>query len=285
MAKTIIKASDAKGAPKTVKKSASEGKKEQTVIQAKPTKGSALGYRIGAIALWLVAIGCEIFAIMALLKNFSIQFTHNGNTNMVITLIIFIVLDLIFAIIAAQLWKKANHISPPSKKNKFTFYLISELGVIMACICFIPLIIILLKNDKLNKKSKIIVTAIAVVALLITGLASADFNPISAEEKENAEAAFDGETIYWTPFGHKCHLRQECGSLANSSTLYEGTMQEAIESGRTSICWYCRNWYETEYPDKEINWDELNLEELAEEATKTEENQDNAGDSGAENGD
>ncbi len=285
MAKTIIKASDEKAAPKTVKKPAAESKKEPTIVQAKPTKGSAFGYRIGAIALWLVAIACEIFAIMVLLKNFSIRFTHDGNTNMVINLIIFIVLDLAFAIAAAQLWKKANHISPPSKKNKFTFYLISELGVIMACICFIPLIIILLKNDKLNKKSKIIVTAIAIVALLITGLASADFNPISAEEKDQAEAVFAEDTIYWTPFGHKCHLHQECSSLSNSSTLYEGSMKEAIESGRSSICWYCRNWYETEHPDKQINWDELHLEELTEEATKTDENPAGTEGTGSETGD
>lgn len=263
MAQKIIRSSDkAEVKPEEGKKA--PAKKPQTVVEAKKTGGSAVGYRIGAIALWLVAIGCEILAIMALLKDFSIRFTNNGNTNMLITLILFIVLDLIFAIIAAQLWKKANHIDPPSEKNKFLFYLVSELGVIMACICFIPLIIILLKNDKLDKKSKAIVSIIAIVALLITGVASADFNPISAEEKAEAEQVFTG-SVYWTPFGHKYHLHQECGSLSNSSTLYEGDVTEGIESGRTSVCSYCRNWWDKQVEEgvegfSAINWNKLNVE-------------------------
>ena len=265
MAPKIIRASDgqevkpAAAEPAVKKAAAAAGKKAQTVVEATPTKGSALGYRIGAIVLWLIAIGCEIMAIMALLKNFVIRFTTNGNTNMLITLILFIVLDLIFAIIAAQLWKKANHIDPPSEKNKFLFYLISELGVIMACICIIPLIIILLKNDKLDKKTKTIASIVAIVALLITGAASADYHPISSEQKAEAEQTITGD-VYWTPFGHKYHLNQDCGALSNSATLYEGTVTEAIESGRTAICSFCAHRHEGEY-----ELDKLNVEEAVSE--------------------
>lgn len=263
MAKTIIRSdgTEVKPAAEPVKKAASAaGKTAQTVIEATPTKGSALGYRIGAAVLWLLAIACEIFAIMALMKNFVIKFTSNGNTNMVITLIIFIVLDLIFAIIAAQLWKKANHINPPSEKNKLWFYLVSELGVLMACVCFLPLIIILLKNDKLDKKSKTIVSAIAIAALVITGLASADYHPISAEQKAEAEQTIT-EDVYWTPFGHKYHLDLDCGSIANSNTVYQGEVTEAIESGRTAICSFCARRHE------ELNLEKLNVEDAIEEIT------------------
>lgn len=267
MDQKIVRASDGKEVKsgETTKKSTAANKAADSSAKTAPAKsGGALGYRIGAIALWLVAIGCEIFAIMALMKNFVIRFTHNGNTNMVITLILFIVLDLIFAIIAAQLWKKANHIDPPSEKNKFVFYLVSELGVIMACICFIPLIIILLKNNKLDKKSKVIVTVIAIVALLITGLASADFNPISAEQKAEAEQVFTGD-VYWSPFGHKYHLHSDCSSLANSTTLYVGSVTEGIESGRTSVCSYCRNWWDRQVAEgvegfQAVDWSSLNVE-------------------------
>ncbi|MBQ1684083.1 MAG: hypothetical protein II072_01065 [Clostridia bacterium] len=272
MAQTIKRASDNKGATETAAKTGS--KKAQNVVQTASAgdKKSALGYRIGAIALWLVAIGCEVLAIMALLKDFAIRFTRNGNTNMLITLILFIVLDLIFAIIAAQLWKKANHINPPSEKNKFTFYLISEFGVIMACICFIPLIIILLKNDKLDKKTKTIASIVAIVALLITGGASADFNPISAEQKTEAENVFNGTSIYWTPFGHKYHMHYNaddpddcCGAIRNSATIYEGDITESIESGRTSVCSYCRNWWDKQVENgvegfSAIDWTQLNIE-------------------------
>jgi hypothetical protein len=247
MARIINRSGDNEAEPKkavkrtakVVKEAAEPVEKEQNVVRpGKETGGSSVGLRIGAIILWLVAIACEVFAIMALLKNFVIRFTHNGNTNMMITLIIFIVLDLIFAIVAAQLWKKANHKNPPSKKNKFTFYLISELGVIMACVCFIPLIVILIKNDKLDKKSKTIVTVIAAAALLITGLASADYHPISAEEKQEAAQEIKGE-VFWTAFGHKYHLDENCQAIVNSKTVYAGPVTEAIESGRTALCSFC----------------------------------------------
>ncbi len=238
------------------------GKKPNVVTPGKKTGGSSVGFRIGAIVLWLLALACEGLAIMALLKDFIIRFTTNGNTNMIITLILFIVLDLVFAIIAAQLWKKANHINPPSKKNKFTFYLISELGVIMACICFIPLIIILLKNNKLDGKSKTIVAIVAVAALLITGFASADYNPISAEEKAEAEQVIT-EDVYWTTFGHKYHLDLDCNAIVNSSTVYAGPVAEAIESGRTAICSFCAHRHEGEY-----DFEKLNVEGGAEGAEK-----------------
>ena len=171
--------------------------------------------------LWILALACEIGAIMALTKNFTIQFikNSNGNTNTMILLIGLIVLDFIFAVIAAQLWKKANRIKPMSEKNKFLFYLWNEMGVIMACICFIPLIILLLKNNKLDKKTKAIVTAVAAAALLIAGFASADWNPISAEQKAEAEQEITDD-VYWTPFGHKYHLDEDwsrCGACRSSA--------------------------------------------------------------------
>lgn len=270
MARTIIRnsgSSESKPAAvkQTVKAAAAEGKKAQNVIEAQPTRGSATGYRIGAIVLWLLAIGCEILAIMAIMKDFVIKFTGNGNTNVTITLILFIVLDLIFAVIAAQLWKKANHIDPPSEKNKFLFYLQSELGVIMACICFIPLIIILLKNDKLDKKTKTIVTAVAAAALLITGFASADYNPISAEQKAEAEQVIT-EDVFWTTFGHKYHLNIDetsgCPHVRNSNTIYQGSVTEAIESGRTAICSYCASHFAEELG---LDLEKLNVEGQVEE--------------------
>ena len=261
MAKTIIRSGDnepeKKEAPKKAAKAVKEAeetveRKQNVVTPGKKTGGSSVGLRIGAVILWILAIACEILAIMALLKDFVIRFTKNGNTNMMIMLIGFIVLDLIFAIIAAQLWKKANHINPPSKKNKFTFYLISELGVIMACICFIPLIVILIKNDKLDKKSKTIVTVIAAAALLITGFASADYNPISAEEKQEAENVITDD-VYWTTFGHKYHLDLDCNAIVNSNTVYQGPVTEAIESGRTAICSFCAKRHEDELDLSKLN--------------------------------
>ena len=243
-------AASAQKAAAPAKKAAEAAKKPQTVITPnKPTGGSTVGLRIGAIFLWLVAIVFEVLAIMAITKDFTIQFTQNGNTNMWILLIGCIVLDMAACITAAQLWKKANHIRPMSeKRGKFLFYLWNELGVIMACICFIPLIVLLLKNDKLDKKMKTIVTIIAAVALLITGAASADYHPIS-EEQQQAAAQQITDSVYWTQFGHRYHVYEDCSSIQNSNTLYKGPVLEAIESGRTAMCQFCANRAEREGMD------------------------------------
>ncbi|MBQ7063490.1 MAG: hypothetical protein IJM90_01175 [Firmicutes bacterium] len=234
-AKKTTKAAATKKAAEEAKKEVeevaeTEAKKPQ-IKDAKPTGGSSIGYRIGAVVLWILAIACEVLAIMVLLNAMYVG-------NKALWLIIFIVADLVFAIIAAQLWKKANRIKPMSKKNKFLFYLWSELGVIMAAICFIPLIILLLKDKDLDKKTKTLVTIVACAALLITGAASADYDPISAEEKAAAEQEITSD-VYWTTFGRKYHIDQDCQAITNSSTLYQGTVTEAIENGRASLCAFC----------------------------------------------
>ena len=240
MAQQIVRASKAE--------KPAEDKKQPEIKNAKPSGGSSAGFRIGAVVLWVLAILCEAAAIMVLTGALSLKFM---GLDKVPALIIFIVLDLILAIVAAQLWKKANHINPPSKKNKFTFYLISELGVIMAVICFLPLIIFLLKDKELDKKSKTIVTIVAVVALLIAGVASADFDPISAEEKNSAENIITSD-VYWAPFGRKYHLDQDCQAISNSATLTEGTVKEAIEAGRTSLCSFCAHKHESEFTAEQL---------------------------------
>ena len=147
-----------------------------------------------------------------------------------------------------------------SEKNKFLFYLWSEMGVIMACICFIPLIILLLKSNKLDKKTKTIVTAVAAAALLIAGVTSADYHPVSAEQKAEAETSITDD-VYWTTFGHKYHLDVDCQAIVNSNTVYEGTVTEAIESGRTAICSFCAKRHADE-----LDLDALNVEkEIGEE--------------------
>ena len=235
-----VKRAEEKAEPvkKAARKAEAAVEDAREVRPANPPKGSSILYRVLAVVLWLLAIACEVLAIMALTKNFVIRFSKgNAANNILFTLILFIVLDLIFAIIAAQLWKRANRISPMSKKNKFLFYLWNELGVIMAIICFLPLIIFLLKDKKLDKKTKIIATAIALVAMLITGFASADYNPISSEEKGSAENLITCD-VYWTVSGHKYHTNNNCQSIRNSD-YYKGTVKESIESGKATLCAFC----------------------------------------------
>lgn len=219
------------------------------IQNAKPV-GSATGLRVGAVILWVLAIACELVAVLMLFGKIQITFM-----NTLTALIILIVLDLVFLIIGSQLWKKANHIKPASKKNPVKFWLWNNLGLIVAIIAFVPLIILLLTNKDLDKKTRMIAVAAAAVALIIGGAASIDYNPISSEEKEAAMAAITGG-VYWTPYGKVYHTHvnddgaqtqhvhttddgKDCPHLNRSDALTYGTVEEAIAAGRTRLCSYC----------------------------------------------
>lgn len=215
------------------------------IKNAKPV-GNAGGLRIGAIVLWVLALVCEVVAVFVAFGKITISFM-----NTLTFLIVLIVLDLVFLIIGSQLWKKANHIAPASKKNPTKFWLWNNMGVIMAVLCFFPLVILLLTNQNLDKKTKTIAAIVAVIAMLIGGVASYDSNPISAEEKEAAQAAVSG-AVYWAPFGKVYHTHvmdeelghtlednKECPYLNRSDSLTRGTVEEAIAAGKTRLCSYC----------------------------------------------
>ena len=92
-------------------------KKTTTHKEAAPV-GNAVGLRIGAVALWLVAIALEVVALLIFNGTLTIKFLPS-----IAQVIIALVLDLVFVILGSQLWKKANHIKPASKKNPFLFWL------------------------------------------------------------------------------------------------------------------------------------------------------------------
>ncbi len=218
---------------------ASEDKKAGTSapkkVAAKPV-GNASALRAGAIILWVLAIACELFGILMLAGKVTITFM-----NTLYCVIAVLVLDLIFVIIGSLLWKKANHIKPASKKNKVKFFLWNNMGVIACIIAFLPYIIIILKDkDNFDPKSKKIAAIAAIVALVIGGLTSVDYNPISSEELTAAEQAISG-TVYYSQFGKVYHTHEDCGHINNSDQVYYGSVEEAVAAGRTRLCNTCAN--------------------------------------------
>lgn len=207
--------------------------KKPVVHEAAPV-GNAGGLRIGAVVLWVVALVFEVLALLVVLGKLNLHFLPT-----LWQLILLLVLDLVCVIIGAQLWKKANHIDPASEKNALKFWLWNNMGVIACVICFMPIIILLLTNKDLDKKTKAIATVVAVIALLIGGVASYDFNPVSAEQKEAAVTALGQETVYWAPFGHVYHTHEDCGALNRSDELTMGTVEQAIAANRTRLCSFC----------------------------------------------
>ncbi|MBQ1306308.1 MAG: hypothetical protein IIY44_07970 [Erysipelotrichales bacterium] len=196
--------------------------------------GNPTPLRIGAVLLWVLALVFEVLAILVFMGKVNLKFLP-----MIWQMILFLVLDFIVVVIGAQLWKKANHIDPVSEKNQVKFWLWNNMGVIAAAICFFPFIILLLTNKDVDKKTKAIGTAAAVILLIISGLAGADWNPVSEEQKAQAVEVLGDTQVYWAPFGKVYHTHEDCSSLNQSETLTMGTVEQAIAANRTRLCSFC----------------------------------------------
>lgn len=202
--------------------------------QAAPV-GNSTGLRIGAIVLWVLAIGFELCAIFVAVGKMDLKFMPT-----LWQMIAFIVLDLAAVIVGSQLWKKANHISPASEKNKVKFWLWNNLGLVVTVLAFVPFIILLLTNKNADKKTKAVAAVVAVIALLIAGVSSYDFNPVSEEQKEAAMAAITGDVLWTnTLWGKVYHTHEDCQSLNRTEELVQGTVEQAIAAGRTRLCDHC----------------------------------------------
>ncbi len=215
-----------------VKKPASQT--VQHNVRPAPAKGNAGGLRAGAVVLWVFAIVFEVLALLVLFGKISLTFMP-----VMYQLIAFIVLDLVCVVIGSALWKKANHIAPASERNKTKFWLWNNMGLIVAIFAFVPLVVLLPTNKDLDKRTKVICTVVAAIALLIGGAASIDYDPVSQEQLSTAEYVLGDTVVYWAPFGKVYHTHEDCQSLNNSETLTAGTVDQAIEANRTRLCSFC----------------------------------------------
>lgn len=222
-----------KSAPANVKKSA------ETVAAKKERQGRAAGFRVGAVILWLLAIVFEIMVILILKGTLYLA-------PKIVWLIVGIALDLVCVIIGSLLWKKSNDIDPASDDNKLKFFLWNNMGIIAAVAAFLPLIILLLKNKKLDPKMKKIVTAIAGVALVIAVAFSIDWNPTSEKDLEEAQAGIGDGVVYWTMFGKSYHEDENCYHIRDSINVASGSIEEAFEANRHDPCDNCVDFSDAE---------------------------------------
>ena len=209
-----------------------EAGSKRSVKQAAPV-GNATGYRVGAVLLWIVAIALEVVAVLMFIGKIDLKFMQ-----VLYQMIAALVLDLVFVIIGSQLWKKANHIKPASEKNKVLFWLWNNMGLIVCAFAFIPFVILALTNKEADKKTKAVATVVAIIAVLIGGLLSYDWNPVSDEQQQAAMAAIQND-VYWSPFGRVYHTHDDCGHLNKTEELTYGTVEQAIAAGRTRLCSSC----------------------------------------------
>ncbi|WP_320814613.1 hypothetical protein [Flavobacterium sp.] len=208
-------------------------------VPTEDSKGKATQLRMFAALSWLGAIGAQIGAILLLFK---------PPVNMT-WVIVLIVVDLAFAILGSYLWKKSNRLDPASEKNKFMFFMQSQLGLVVAIIAFLPLVIFVFTSKNLDGKQKGIIGGIAAVALVIAGIAGTDFNPPSVEQyteqTEQVEGLNNGVNhVFWTKSGKSFHLFQDCGYINSDRTteIFQGTVAQARElKNITDLCDRCGN--------------------------------------------
>ncbi|MBQ9037420.1 MAG: hypothetical protein IJ115_08200 [Erysipelotrichaceae bacterium] len=211
-----------------------KSKTEEKVSYTKEARHErATGKRIIAIVFWVLAIACEVVFFLTLNKTIYIK-----NYQLYVQ-IGALVLDLIFVIIGSQFWKRANDVDPASDVNSVKFFLQNQMGLIVSILAFVPIVIVLLTNKDLDKKTKQVLVPVAAVALVLASLLSIDWNPISEEEYQATAQALKGETVYYTQFGKSYHLDPDCRALKNSSVVYEGTIEEALDAGRNDPCDFC----------------------------------------------
>ncbi len=83
--------------------------------------------------------------------------------------------------------------------------------------------------------------------------ASVDYNPVEPGDSQNLETLIENHydeddltrdengniIVYWTQYGKSFHLDGECYHVADSTTKTSGTIEEAIEAGKTDPCDHC----------------------------------------------
>lgn len=218
-----------------------EAPQKRTFVPTAEAKGKAKQSRLYAILLWVLAIAAEVGAIYVLITS-----AKPIGTNTWVWMIGLIVVDLILVIAGSALWKKANRLDPASKKDKVRFFIQNQLGVIIAVIAFLPLVILIFTNKDLDGKQKGILGSIAAVALIIAGIASADFNPPSIEEyteqTSRIEQLTGGNSVYWTKSGTRYHIYDDCSHINSNRTeeIFSGTVAKARElKNITQLCKTC----------------------------------------------
>jgi hypothetical protein len=216
---------------------ASSEERARTFIPTDESKARAKKLRIFAVISWIVAIGFEAGAIYVL----------KTSPESTVWMIALIVAALIFAVIGSQLWKKANRLDPASEKDKVRFFIQNQLGAIISIIAFLPLVILIFTDKNLSGKQKGLVGTVAIVALLIAGIAGVDFNPPSQEQyleqTEQVKSLTNGQNlVYWTKSGTVYHIYQDCSYINTDRTdeIFEGTVAQARElKNITELCSRC----------------------------------------------
>jgi hypothetical protein len=202
-------------------------------------KRKATNLRIISIVLWVFAIALEAFMVY----KFWYEKTWKLEVNFVVIAIFSVI--LILAVVGNLLWRQSNKLDPASEKEPVRFFIQNQLGAIISVLAFLPLLVFILKDKNIDKKTKAILGGVIGIFMFIAIGTGIETNPASieqyAEETNLVEALTNANIVYWTEYGGKYHLYKDCPYLKNSTKLYSGTVAEAkATKGITELCLYCK---------------------------------------------
>lgn len=205
-------------------------------------KAQSTQKRIIALVLWVVAIALEAVAIFWLLRPpFDELVANHGFPQWRWwTLLGFIVVIGVLAVIGSQLWKQANRLDPASSKEPVRFFVQNQLGAIIALIAFLPLIIMIFLNKDMDSKQKGIAGGVGIAVALAAVLLGIDFKPLSQEqaavESQVVTQLTGQDLVWWSAGGGVMHLCEGVSDLKNVTTeVSSGTTAQAFAAGKTGI--------------------------------------------------
>lgn len=241
--------------------SAANAPSGQKWVPTADAKSQAGKNRLLAAVFWVLAIVAQIAGIWYLSKYTPLEGSEK------VIMIAILVVDLILLIIGSFYWKKANRLDPPSRASAM-FGIQSQFGVVMAAVCFLPVIIVA------YIKKEYLITALATAAMIGGGAASADYKPASQEEYAQQSSyvteLVGSNHVYWTKSGSKYHLYDDCQYLKSNRTteIFEGgTVADAyannskIKPEMSSLCSACEK-----RAAKEKGWNEEQLQDAKDKA-------------------
>ena len=198
--------------------------------------------RMIALGLWAVAIILELVAIFWLLRPpFDELVASQGFPQWRwYTLIGFIAVIGLLAIVGSILWKKANRLDPASEKEPVKFFIQNQLGAFIALLAFLPLIAMIFLNKDMSAKQRNVAGGAAVVVALAATVMGIDFQPLSKEqvavESQVVKQLVGQDLVWWSAGGGVVHLCENVSDLANVTTaVSSGPISEALGAGKKGI--------------------------------------------------
>lgn len=195
-------------------------------------QGSALKLRLGALALWVLAIAGELGLVFGLLVG-----TREIGTAEMVWLVAGAVVIGAVAVAGNLLWKKANRLDPARRSEPVRFFVQNQLGAFIALLAFLPLIVLILLDKDMSKGQKGLAAGVAAVVGALVLASGISLDPPSVEqyteEQDSVIDAMGTDYVYWAEFSKVFHLCPEVSDLNGVRTdeIFEGTVAQAHEAG------------------------------------------------------